>query len=64
MADDNEIEQTLFICREVTVFRIPPRQGASGYRSGDWKIADQMFQGRLRVMSKGALCTLILEDPK
>lgn len=56
------VEQTLFICREANVFRIPPRAGAGGYRSGDWKIADKIFTGRVRVIAKGELCEVRLEE--
>lgn len=56
------VEQTLFICREATVFRIPPRAGAGGYRSGDWKIADKIFTGRVRVIAKGEVCEVRLEE--
>lgn len=58
-----EIEQTLFICREANVFKIPPRVGAGGYRSGDWRIADKIFTGRVKVVAKGDNCEVRLEDP-
>lgn len=61
MAD--EVEQTLHICREVHVYRIPPRSGADGYRSGEWKVADKIFSGRLRVVARGELCEVKIEDP-
>lgn len=57
------VEQTLFVCREVSVFRIPPRVGAGGYRSGDWKVADKIFTGRVRVIAKGEVCEVRLEEP-
>lgn len=56
------VEQTLFICREANVFRIPPRVGAGGYRSGDWKIADKIFTGRVRVCAIGEVCEVRLEE--
>ncbi len=59
---DDTIEQTLFIAREATVYRIPPRPAAGGHRSGDWKVADKIFTGRLRVIAKGDLCEVRLED--
>lgn len=57
------IEHTLYICREVKIYRIPPRAGATGYRSGDWKVGDNIFTGRLRAVARGELCEIRLEDP-
>lgn len=59
MAD--EVEQTLHITREVSAYTIPPR-GPSGHVSGNWLVSSRIFQGRLRVISRGHLCELILED--
>ena len=59
----SEIEQTLFQAKEVTVYKIPPRPGAGGHKSGDWKVADKIFTGRLRVVSIGDDCELRLEEP-
>lgn len=56
------VEQTIHICREVNLYRIPPRHGADGYRSGDWKVADKIFSGRLRVKTRGADVQLCIED--
>lgn len=61
-AADDEIEQTLFIAREANVYKIPPRPGAGGHRSGEWKVADKLFTGRLRLVAKGDLCEVRLED--
>lgn len=60
----DDLEQTLFVCREVNVFKIPPRVGAGGYRSGDWKLSDKIFTGRLRATAKGDDCLVKLEDPR
>lgn len=57
------VERTLHICREVNVFKIPPRPDAGGFHSGEWRIADKIFTGRLRVVSIGDACELRLEDP-
>ena len=59
---DTEVEHTLFVCREVSAFQIPPRPAAGGHRSGDWKVADKVFTGRLRVVAKGQNCELRLEE--
>lgn len=61
-ANDDDIEQTLYICREAKVYRIPARPGAHGYRSGDWKVADNIFTGRLRMIAIGDICEIRLED--
>lgn len=59
---DDVIEQTLYICREVQVYRIPPRPGAGGWRSGEWRVGDKIFSGRLRVVSRDTLVEIRLED--
>lgn len=61
MADIDEVEHTLFICREVNIYRIPPRQSA-GHKSGEWKVADKVFSGRLRMVARGDVCEVRLED--
>ena len=60
---DGQIEQTLFVAKEVNVYKIPPRAGVKGHISGDWKVADKIFTGRLRVISIGDDCELRLEEP-
>ncbi|CAL5219639.1 g1515 [Coccomyxa viridis] len=60
--ESDKIEQTLYQCREVQLYRIPPRPSSGGHKSGDWKVDDRIFQGRLRVVSIGELCELRLEE--
>jgi Protein of unknown function (DUF1681) len=59
---DEEIESTLFIAREVSLYRVPPRR-AEGYRSGTWMVGDKIFTGRLRMMARGSLMEIRVEDP-
>ncbi|KAK9816945.1 hypothetical protein WJX72_007270 [[Myrmecia] bisecta] len=59
----DELTVTLYICREINVYKIPPRPAAGGHKSAEWKTADKIFTGRLRVLAKGDLCELHLEDP-
>ncbi|CAK0762272.1 hypothetical protein CVIRNUC_002940 [Coccomyxa viridis] len=61
--ESEKIEQTLYQCRNVQVYRIPPRPSSGGHKSGDWKVGDRIFEGRLRVMSIGNMCELRLEEP-
>eukprot|EP00198_Chlamydomonas_reinhardtii_P011483 XP_001700820.1 predicted protein [Chlamydomonas reinhardtii] len=61
-AEDEDIEQTLHVARSISVYRIPPRPGAQGWRSGDWLVSDKLFQGRLRIVAKGELCEIRMED--
>jgi len=56
------VEQTLHMTREVKLYQIPPRS-ATGHISGEWKLSDEVFCGRLRVIAKGELVELRLEDP-
>ena len=57
------LEQTLFVWREADVFKVAPRQGAGGFRSGDWRVADKIFSARVRVISTGEELEVRLEDP-
>ncbi|KAL4424731.1 hypothetical protein ABPG77_000074 [Micractinium sp. CCAP 211/92] len=57
-----DLEQVLFVHKEVDVFRIPPRVGAGGWRSGEWRLADKIFTGRCRVVSQGEKLEVRLED--
>lgn len=43
---DDQIEHTLYINREVKVYRIPPRLGAGGHSSGTWRVDDCIFTGK------------------
>lgn len=56
------IEQTLYQLRAVKAYRIPPRPAAGGHRSGEWRVDDQIFSGRLRVVARGEAVQLRLED--
>lgn len=58
----SEAERTLLVVREVLVYKIPPRPGASGYRCQDWGKETFIFSGRLRVTAVGKKCTVLLED--
>ena len=59
----SEVEQTLFRCPEVDVFKVPPRNAAGGVRSGEWRLADRIFTGRLRVVGiAGERLEVRLED--
>lgn len=60
--DDEDIEHTLYLNRDVKVYRIPPRPAAGGHSSGTWRVDDCIFTGRLRVMAKGAAAEIRLED--
>lgn len=59
-ADD--IEHTLFVCRQVNLYRVPPKATAGGHKSGEWKVADKIFTGRLKVTAKGEAAEVRLED--
>jgi len=53
----------LFVHKELDVFRIPPRVGAGGFRSGEWRVNDRIFTGRCRVVALGDTLEVRLEDP-
>jgi hypothetical protein len=45
--DDDQIEHTLYVNRDVKVYRIPPRPAAGGHSSGTWRVDDCIFTGEL-----------------
>jgi hypothetical protein len=55
-------EVTLFQCREVNLYMIPPRSNAGGYRSGEWETDKKIFTGRLRLVSIGEYAEIRMED--
>ena len=61
-SSEDIIEQTLFICAAVRLYRIPPRPAAGGYRSGEWRVADEIFHGRLRFVAFGHEAEIRFED--
>ncbi|EJD02202.1 adaptin ear-binding coat-associated protein 1 NECAP-1 [Fomitiporia mediterranea MF3/22] len=61
---DDEIESILYICREVSVYKIPPLKANEGHRAQDWgDLAAPLWKGRLRIVEKGKIVTLRFEDP-
>lgn len=61
---DDVVESTLFICSEIHLYRIPLRPAAGGYRSGEWRLIDEIFKGRLRFVSLGQTAEIRFEDPQ
>ena len=59
----DEVERTLSVLREAHVYTLPPRPGAGGYRCQDWPKTNHIFTGRVRIVAKGDLCTVRLENP-
>lgn len=58
----DDIEHTLFVCRQVNLYRVPPKATAGGHKSGEWKVADKIFTGRLKLTAKGDAAEVRLED--
>ncbi|ORZ04007.1 adaptin ear-binding coat-associated protein 1 NECAP-1 [Syncephalastrum racemosum] len=61
---EEDYESVLLVIRECFVYRIPPRTAARGYRAAEWGDLGSSFlwKGRLRVISKGQTCKVVLED--
>lgn len=55
MADEDQIEITLYVNREVKIYRIPPRAAAGGHTSGTWRVDDCIFTGALQPTSGKAV---------
>ncbi|MCO5552019.1 hypothetical protein L7F22_005527 [Adiantum nelumboides] len=60
--DDESLEHTLLVVREVSVYKIPPRGTSGGYKCGEWLQSDKIWSGRLRVVSVKEVCEIRLED--
>ncbi|KAL3160831.1 hypothetical protein ABBQ38_009236 [Trebouxia sp. C0009 RCD-2024] len=58
----DDVEHTLFVCRQVNLYRVPPKATAGGHKSGEWKVADKIFTGRLKLTAKGEAAEVRLED--
>ncbi|XP_039143574.1 uncharacterized protein At1g03900 [Dioscorea cayenensis subsp. rotundata] len=61
--EEESMEHTLLVVREVTVYKIPPRSTSGGYKCGEWLQSDRIWTGRLRVVSRRDRCEIRLEDP-
>lgn len=61
--DEESMEHTLLVVREVSVYKIPPRSTSGGYKCGEWLQSDKIWSGRLRVVSCKDRCEIRLEDP-
>ncbi|XP_031483390.1 uncharacterized protein At1g03900 [Nymphaea colorata] len=61
--EEEALEQTLLVVREVSVYKIPPRSSSGGYKCGEWLQSDKIWSGRLRVVSCKERCEIRLEDP-
>jgi len=57
-----DIERTLLVKPEVFIYKIPPRSSAKGYRAADWKLDAPDWTVRLRVLVKGSICEIRLDD--
>ena len=60
--EEESLEHTLLVVREVSVYKIPPRSTSGGYKCGDWLQSDKIWTGRLRVVSCKDRCEIRLED--
>ena len=54
--------QPLWTCKECYVYQIPPLKNESGHRANDWNVDKWLWTGRLRVVSKGTMLKVLLED--
>ena len=57
-------ESLLWTCKECYIYKIPPLKNESGHRANDWNVNEWLWQGALKVISKGNLLTVVLHDPK
>ncbi|CAN6572982.1 hypothetical protein ACFX13_047786 [Malus domestica] len=58
------LELVLFQVPECYVYLIPPRKSAASYRADEWDVNKWVWDGILKVISKGEECIIRLEDKK
>ncbi|WOK95748.1 hypothetical protein Cni_G04455 [Canna indica] len=59
---EEELELGLFHANECYVYLIPPRKTAASYRADEWNVNKWVWEGTLKVISKGEECIIRLED--
>ncbi|XP_054637465.1 adaptin ear-binding coat-associated protein 1 [Dunckerocampus dactyliophorus] len=57
-----EYESVLCVKPEVNVYRIPPRASNRAIRAADWKLDAPDWSGRMRVVARGKVAYVKLED--
>lgn len=57
-----EVESILYICREISVFKIPPLKANEGHRAQDWGLDNPLWKGRLRITEKTSGVSILFED--
>ncbi|KAH7107623.1 adaptin ear-binding coat-associated protein 1 NECAP-1 [Auriculariales sp. MPI-PUGE-AT-0066] len=63
MDTEGEIESIVYMCREVNVFKIPPRTKNEGYKAQEWgDLGNPLWKGRLRILEQSTGLTIQLED--
>jgi hypothetical protein len=59
----DDIESIVYICREVSVYKIPPLKQNEGHRAQDWgDLAAPLWKGRLRIVELSDKVNLKFED--
>lgn len=59
-----DYESLLWTCKECYIYKIPPLKNESGHRANDWNVNEWLWQGALKVTSKGNTLIIVLHDPK
>ncbi|XP_078431568.1 adaptin ear-binding coat-associated protein 1 NECAP-1 [Wolffia australiana] len=60
--ESEALELILFHVNECYVYLIPPRKTAASYRADEWNVNKWVWEGSLKVISKGEECIIKLED--
>ena len=59
-----DYESLLWTCKECYIYKIQPLKNESGHRANDWNVNEWLWQGALKVTSKGNTLIIVLHDPK
>ncbi|KAJ0971756.1 hypothetical protein J5N97_019715 [Dioscorea zingiberensis] len=62
LEESEAAELVLFHVNECYVYLIPPRKSSASYRADEWNVNKWVWEGALKVVSKGEECTIRLED--
>ncbi|KAF8330073.1 uncharacterized protein EI90DRAFT_3061485 [Cantharellus anzutake] len=59
----DDYESVLFVARDVSVYKVPPRTSLAGYRAQDWgDLSQHLWKGRIRIIETSKSCSIRLED--
>jgi hypothetical protein len=62
LEDPTVVEMVRTSIKDAHVFKLPPRPGAGGWRGADWRDADKIWVGTVRVVERANTTSIVLLD--